>query len=83
MRRLLVAPVAVAAALALEVAPASAAGGAVANCGLPPGQIVSDFAKVKGTPTPVNFPGGAPGQLVKDLCAPGGLKHYRGATSSR
>lgn len=76
MRRLLVAPVAVAAAIAFE-APASAAGGAVANCGSPPGQIVSDFAKVKGTPTPVNFPGGAPGQLVKDLCAPGGLKHHR------
>ena len=51
--------------------PTFAAGGAADNCG-PPGQLISELAKVPGasTPEPEAF-GGPPGQRVKDVCAPG------------
>ena len=74
MRRLVIAPLTVAAAIAFTASPAVAAGGAAANCG-PPGQTISEFAKAPGSVPDVFFGTGIPGQEVKEECAPGQQKN--------
>jgi hypothetical protein len=61
----------VTAALAASAAPAAAKGGATEVCG-PPGQSISQAAKLPGS-TREAFDG-PPGQVVSQFCAPGHQK---------
>ena len=51
--------------------PTFAAGGAVDNCGEPPGQLTSDLAKIPGASAREARGNIPPGEAVQDVCAPG------------